>query len=340
MITADLFIASVTAGLVILFLTKTIQVWHIYVAMVARAVGGTFHFPALSASIPLIVPEKHLTRAAGLNQTLSGVINIIAPPAGAFLLEALPMYEVLAVDIGTAIIAVGCIVLIAIPNPIRTTLAVKTSAISDMLQGFRYIWIWRGLAILMGLAALINFFSTPAFVLMPVFVTEYLESDVLKLGWLSSAFGVGTITGGIILGAWGGFKRRIYTSIMGIFITGASMIGLGFTTITLFFLGVSCSFLVGLGLAIGNGPIIALLQSVIAKDMQGRVFSLIGSITAAMSPLGLAVAGPLADAVGTRFLFYIAGIATIITVVACIFISDIMNLEKYKSNDLYHGNDV
>ncbi len=333
LIISDLFIALVTAGLVVLFLTETIQVWHIYVAMVARSIGGTFHFPALSASIPLIVPEKHLARAAGLNQMLGGIINIVSPPAGAFLLETLPMYGVLVVDIGTAIIAVGCILLISLPNPVRTTLTAKTSAISDMVQGFRYIWSWRGLAILMGLSAFLNFFATPAFVLMPVFVTNYLESDVLKLGWLNSAFGLGTIVGGLVLGVWGGFKRRIYTSIIGILIAGVSMIGLGFTTVGLFFLGVFCSFLVGIGLAVGNGPFMAILQSVIAKDIQGRIFSIIGAISAAMTPLGLAVAGPLADAIGVRFLFYIAGAATIIIMIVCVFIPDIMNLEKQKVNN-------
>jgi MFS transporter, DHA3 family, macrolide efflux protein len=63
MIIADSFIALVTVVLVVLFFTKDIQIWHIYVAMVFRSAGGAFHFPAMSASIPLIVPEKHLARA-------------------------------------------------------------------------------------------------------------------------------------------------------------------------------------------------------------------------------------------------------------------------------------
>ena len=67
--------------------------------------------------------------------------------------------------------------------------------------------------------------------------------------------------------------------------------------------------------------------------MQGRVFSLIGSITAITAPLGLAVAGPVADAIGTRFLFYIAGVAVIATGAACIFIPSIMNLENYRSDE-------
>jgi len=139
-IISDSFVALVTAGLVALFFTEAIQIWHIYIAMIARSVGGTFHFPSIAASIPLIVPEKHLARVAGLNQMLGGIINIIGPPAGALLMETLPIYGVLAVDIVTAIIAVGLISLIGIPKPLRTTLVEKASVISDMMQGFHISW--------------------------------------------------------------------------------------------------------------------------------------------------------------------------------------------------------
>jgi DHA3 family macrolide efflux protein-like MFS transporter len=41
--------------------------------------------------------------------------------------------------------------------------------------------------------------------------------------------------------------------------------------------------------------------------MQGRVGSLMGSMATAMSPIGLAIAGPVADAIGVRSWFAIAG---------------------------------
>src|SRR4030067_190703 len=72
MIFADLSIAVITVGLVVLFFTGTIEIWHIYVALVGRAIGQSFHFPAMMASVPLVVPDKHLSRATGLNQTLHG----------------------------------------------------------------------------------------------------------------------------------------------------------------------------------------------------------------------------------------------------------------------------
>ena len=331
MILADSSIALITVGLVILFFTNAIQIWHIYVAMVARAIGQSFHFPAMQAAITMIVPEKHLSRAAGLNQTLQGIIGIAGPPAGALLMGILPMQGVLAVDIITAIIAIGTLIYIAIPQPLKNIRASGTTLIHEMLEGFRYVWAWGGLRVLIGLSAIISFLLIPPFTLLPIFVTKYLEGDVLRLGWLDSAFGFGIIAGGLILGAWGGFKKKIITCIVGVIISGIFTVVLGFTSVELFLMGLGACFLIGFGLTFANGPIMAALQTIVAKDMQGRVFSLLGSIGSAMSPLGLAFAGPLADAIGVRWLFFIAGAAVFIVAIVSFFIPSLMNLENNSS---------
>ena len=56
-----------------------------------------------------------------------------------------------------------------------------------------------------------------------------------------------------------------------------------------------------------NGPFAAVLQATVAPDMQGRVFTLVGSLSAAMMPLSLAVAGPVADAIGIQPWYIIGG---------------------------------
>jgi DHA3 family macrolide efflux protein-like MFS transporter len=220
MVLADASIAVVTVILAVLFWTDAIQVWHVYTALVLRSVGQSFHFPAMQASIPMIVPEKHLTRAAGLNQMLQGVIGIGGPPAGALLMGLLPMQSVLAVDIVTAIIAIGCLLPLFIPQPERAASVIKNTFFSDMMQGFRYIWSWRGLVMLMIISALISFFMLPAYSLLPLMVADFLNGDVIKLGWLESAFGVGIIIGGLALGIWGGTSRKIVTAIIGVIICG------------------------------------------------------------------------------------------------------------------------
>jgi DHA3 family macrolide efflux protein-like MFS transporter len=58
--------------------------------------------------------------------------------------------------------------------------------------------------------------------------------------------------------------------------------------------------LVGLAFPIALGPIHAIYQSSVPAEMQGRFYTLNDAVVRAMSPLGLAVAGPLADAFGVR----------------------------------------
>lgn len=57
-----------------------------------------------------------------------------------------------------------------------------------------------------------------------------------------------------------------------------------------------------------NGPAMALLQSIVQADMQGRVMSLLVSLANAMTPLGLAFAGPLAEFTGVRSWFILTSL--------------------------------
>ena len=70
MIIADGGIALATVALIYLFLSGQVQIWHIYLILMIRSLGQAFHFPAMQASTSLMVPEKHLTRISGANQTL------------------------------------------------------------------------------------------------------------------------------------------------------------------------------------------------------------------------------------------------------------------------------
>jgi DHA3 family macrolide efflux protein-like MFS transporter len=333
MILSDLVTMLLTLVLVFLFYTKNIQIWHIYVLMGGRAINGTFQGPALFASIPMIVPEQHLVRANSFLSTLGGTINIVAPPAGAFLMEALPMQWVLSVDIITAIIAVGCLLFLAIPQPTRTTLSAKPNIIGDMVQGLRYIASWKGLFFLAVMCSLMNFFVAPVNSLRPLFVTNYLGGDVLKLGWLGTAFGIGVIAGGIILSAWGGFKQRIYTCLTGLMVWGTGITAFGFITESFFFVGLALILISGFGLTMNNASVGAILQATVPRDMQGRVNTLVGSMAGAMMPLGLIIAGPLADAIGVRTIWYISGIAILALAIAGFFSRALMGLEKQKTEE-------
>ena len=330
MIYSDLITMLLTVLLFVLFSTDVIQLWHIYIILLLRATGGVFQQPAFNASVPMIVPEKHLVRANGFTLILHGLITMVAPPVGAFLMETLPMHWVLSLDIITALLAIGILLLLRIPQPVRTTLTEKPNVIGDMVQGFRYIASWKALLVLFVIGAIINFVAVPGEMLLPMMVLVRL-GGVLKLGWLLAAFGGGMISGGLILGAWGGFKRKIATIFMSFIMYSIVVFIFGFTTERLYFLGLSMWFLAGVANAFGNAPIGAVFQSVIPKDMQGRAFSLMGAASAAAIPLGLLVFGPVADAIGIHMIYHIAGIVILVTVLVGFYFGNVMDLENQKT---------
>ncbi len=327
MILADASISLLTLVLAVLFWFNVIQIWHIYVAMAGRAIGQSFHYPASAAAVTMIVQEKNLTRAAGLNQIIQGIISIAGPPAGAFLFGILPIQGVLAVDIVTAVIAILCLLPVAIPNPKPVADKPSTSIIFEMMDGFRYIWKWKGLTGLIGLSAIISVFIAPAIALLPIMVNQALGGDVLKLGWLEAAFGVGIIVGGLLLGVWPGFKKRIITCLTGVILCGLAAVTMGLTSRGWFPVGLASSFVVGFGMSFANGPITAILQATVEKNMQGRIFSLMGSVSSAIVPIGLIIAGPTSDAIGIGPLFYFCGIAIMMTGIIFFFVPALMSFE-------------
>lgn len=335
MIIADAVIAVLTLGLAVLFAFDLIQVWHIFVVMFLRSVGGIFHWPAMQASTALMVPDQHLSRIAGLNQALRGGMNIIAPPLGALLMSLLQFYQVISVDIVTAIIAITPLLFIRIPQPVRTDqveIITPKTVFRDVKEGYKYIRNWRGMFLLALLAALLNFMLAPASTLMPLMVTQHFQKGVWELSLLESAMGIGVVVGGLTLGIWGGFKNKMITSLMGV--VG---IGLG---VFLFGIAPSHSFwlaYVGIGISgvmnpIANGPLMAIMQSKIAPEMQGRVMGLTNSLCAMMMPLALLISAPVAEFISLRLWYWLGGVLTMLIACGLFFIPEIMNLDKEKPN--------
>jgi DHA3 family macrolide efflux protein-like MFS transporter len=117
------------------------------------------------------------------------------------------------------------------------------------------------------------------------------------------------VAGGITLGIWGGFKRRAVTGLLALAFNGVGLAIVGLVPGHAFPLAVGASLFAWFMNPFANGAIFALLQTTVPADMQGRVFTLMQAGGGAMIPLGLAVAGPVADALGVQAWFLIAGLA-------------------------------
>lgn len=180
----------------------------------------------------------------------------------------------------------------------------------------------------MGLAMLINFLLNPTGALQPLLVTQHFGGGALELGWLEATFGLGILAGGIVLGVWGGFKKKIVTTMVGLIGLGAFFAILGLLPSNGFIFAVLTAFAAAFMIPIINGPVHAIVQSVVEPEKQGRVFTLMGSMASAMAPLGLIIAGPLADTFGIRTWFVVSGVVCTITGIAGFFIPAVLSVEE------------
>jgi DHA3 family macrolide efflux protein-like MFS transporter len=139
---------------------------------------------------------------------------------------------------------------------------------------------------------------------------------------------MGLVVGGLILGAWGGFRQRMVTVLIGIIGLGMGILLVGLTPATAFPLALVGFFFGAAMNSMCNGSAFALLQGLVASEMQGRVFTVVLSLASAMSPLGMAIAGPVADVLDVRVLYLVAGAAQILMGLGGFFVPAKMHIEQ------------
>ena len=315
MILADSFVALCSGVIALLFYLDIIEIWQIYLLLMLRSMGSAFHAPAMKSSIPLLAPEKELTRIASVNQAIQAVCNICGPVLGAALIVATDMSIVMLLDVAGAIIACTALLFVFIPNPEKTETDTADNVLRDMKAGFNVISRNRGLSWVMVIEVLITFFVMPIVAAYQVSLIELL-------------FGLGMLLGGILLGIWNPRVRKVVMMNVSYVIIGISIFISGILPPSAFIAYAIFSVVQGLAIPFNSGPFTALLQTKIEASFLGRVFSLFDSISLLPSILGLMATGFIADAIGVANVFAICGIAIVLTGTLAFFIPSIMNLER------------
>jgi DHA3 family macrolide efflux protein-like MFS transporter len=329
MIAADSMIALVIIGLAALFATGRVQVWHIYLAMFTRSLGSSFHWPAFQASTSLMVKKEDLGRVGGMNQALRGFVTIAVPPLAAVLLEFMPIQSILIIDVATAVIAVLPLFVYSIPKQdMMKDVMTLSSIYSDFREGLSFIWRWTGMMYIWSLALLLKILLIPAFTLLPLYIKDYFGGGAIEYAWIQSANGIGLIVGGLFLGVWGGFEKKILTAMGAYTLAGTGLVAFGLVPSGLFSIGVATVFLFSTVISIGDASFFAMLQASVPPEMQGRVLMISMSLGAATGPIGLVLAGPLSDLYGIKVWFVGAGLVLGLISFTALFVPAILRIEE------------
>lgn len=306
MIAADTISALCMLVLITLFLTERVELWHVYVMMFIRSAMQAFQSPAAAASTAMLVPASFLPRAAGLNQTLMGIMTVAAAPLGALAIGAMPLGLALSIDVATALLGIIPLLLFRIPQ-IKRAEEQQTSMWTEFREGVHLVWREPGLRRLYGLLGAIVLAIMPAFTMVPLLVKNHFGRGVGDVALMEGLTGAGMIVGGLLIAAVAP-KRPMPWILMGF---AASCLTLALTAWApreMFWLAVIWWAISGLTFIIGNAPLTALLQTTVPNQLQGRVLSLLSTLMGLAGPVGLAIAGPLGERLGIRWLFVAMGV--------------------------------
>ncbi len=295
MIFSDSGAAVSTAAVAVLLYTGNLEVWHIYVVAGVSASFSTFQWPAYSAATTLLVPKRHLARAAGMVQTAQSASQIMAPMMAGLLIVTIEIWGIFLLDFATFLIAVGTLLVIRVPQPERTAEGQegKGSFLQEVAYGWSYIRNRPGLLALLVFFAGINFSFSSLGVLFVPMVLSFASPAIL--GTLQSAGGVGMLLGGLVLSVWGGPAKRVYGVLGFGALAGATTIFLGVKPDV--FLIAAASVTTFFAIPIVNGCSQAIWQVKTAPDVQGRVFSVRRAVAWSTTPVSYLLVGPLADKV-------------------------------------------
>lgn len=327
MIIADLIIAIVGAVLAFIALYIEIPIWMIMVVLFIRSVGTAFHSPALSAVTPLIVPESQLTKCAGYSQSLQSISYIISPAAAAFLYSIWELNMIIGIDIFGAIVASTTLAFIKIPKLDAEKQELNPSFIKDMKDGFYILKENKGLFTLLLMGTLYMFVYMPINALYPLISMEYFKGTPMHVSITEIAYASGMLIGGMILGLFGSYKKRIILITASIFMMGASLTISGLLPTSGFVIFVVCCAIMGFSVPFYSGVQTALFQEKIKPEYLGRVFSLTGSIMSLAMPVGLILSGIFADRIGVNNWFLISGILIVGIAIVCPLIPAVKSLD-------------
>lgn len=283
-----------TLVLMVLLLTSHLHIWHVYIAVLVFSVCEAFQWPAYTAAVAQLIPQKHLSRANGIVQISRAIAKLSAPIMAGFLVKMIQLNGVLLIDSCTYIIAIVTLLQVRFPNlqNSKRRQAIGFQQIQqEIISGWQYISQRAGLVRLLIFVAITYFtMGTLEVVFWPLILSFGSSSD---LGMVLSIGGCGMLFGSLLMSVWGGPRKRIYGLFIFVPLQGLLILLGGFRP-SLIFAGMGVfGYLFAQPIIVSCNQ--AIWQSKVPMKLQGRVFALQMMLERSLSVFAYIFMGPLVD---------------------------------------------
>lgn len=318
LIGADLARSAAVGGIAVVSLAGGLQLWHVVALVAVYGAAEGFFAPAFGGIVPDIVDEDLLVQANALDQFMRPfALRMIGPALGGWAVGVLGPGGGLLLDAGS--FAVSALVLTRLRRraPAAEGGASRASLVHDVGEGLTFVrarpWLWATLA-----ASTVALLATwgPIDVLVPYLVRNALDGGPAALGLVFSAGGIGSIAAAIALGQRGLPRRRM--PFLYLAWAGAGAVVAGYGVAGTVWQAAAIAFMNGLLLTAGLIVWTTLLQTLVPRELLGRVMSIDWIVSYGLVPISFAVTGPTAAAFGVRTTLIVGGAVAAIPFLACL----------------------
>jgi len=276
--------------------------WQIYAILFALSTVSTFFVPAQSVTIRTIVPREGLMSANALIQQAFFVMQIIAPAIASALVAAAGPNLCFWLDMASFVVSAGMISTITIRRETTATQQHVGSVIHEMNAGAKFIFTHPTISFVVT-AISAGMFAVRCFgALIAVYVRDVLRAGTGLFGALSSLVGVGMIVGTQFIHRFARNRSKAHVVVGGLLGMGLAIAMIAAIPTTP--AAVAGMLVMGFCAAFLMVPSQTLLQEETPPHLLGRVGGSMMSVMMGSQVVGLSIAGPVAQAIGIRNLYF------------------------------------
>lgn len=314
--------SDVVRGLAIstvLFIQRADQLWILYLAIFIMSTMGAFFYPARNAVIPNIVPEGMLLPANTMIQSSQLLAMLFGISAAGLAVGWLGTSFAFAFDAVTFAVSALAISTIPIPPLVNAPTGSSVRAIWEQLvEGLQYI---KNSTLLTNVMVITSV-ATLGFGSMLILGLKYLDLELgvsaQRLSFLYLFLALGMAIGGAVLNH---LASRIQTNIT----VGMCVVSLGLAIIVFalspnYLLVLVAVTIIGVTIVAARSMLITITQALVPDEKCGRVQSAVNMVINASTSAAMALSGALGDLIGVQITFVTAGVITLFSGVAAIFV--------------------
>jgi len=300
-----------SAGLAILTLTGTIQIWHVIALAIFQGLINAFDMPARQSFVVQMVEDRaDLPNAIALNSTLVNGARLIGPSVAGVVIALVGEGWCFTIDAVSYLAVIGSLLAMTVTPAEIVKVAKGSNVLHQLREGWDYVRGNPAISKILLLLAFVAMVGFPYTVLMPIFANEILHGGPYTLGFLMAATGTGAVTGALTLAA-----RKTVLGLGRFIPLAAGTFGAGLVAFSFsrwIWLSLILMFITGIGFMVQMAVSNTLIQTIVDEDKRGRVMSFYTMAFMGTAPFGSLLAGSVAEKIGAPNTLLIGGLGCVI----------------------------